>query len=151
VNARSRLRWCFTRNPTRCGWRLRVKPWWAIVLLIASAAHAAPHELKFRNPGTVAYTHLRTPWGTVPTSCAPGATCTVIVDVAPGYQTLTAEAAAGALWSLTSNALRAFIRPTPTECAAIPGCPPDLDRNGATALPDFTEFLRWYGKAWTKP
>ena len=123
----------------------------ALALLWGCDASAAPHELQFRNPGTVAYTHLRTPWGTVPAPCAGQATCTVVVDVTPGWQSITAEAAAGSLWSSTSNMIRAFARPTPAECDLIPGCRPDLDRDGAVGLPDWRVFLQWYGKKWSTP
>lgn len=126
----------------------------ALITYMASCgtARAAPHTIQFRNPDpTRSYTALRTPWGTVAATCAPGATCSVVVDIPPGYQTVTAEATDGTLWSSTSNALTPLIQPTPAECQAIPHCPADLDRSGSVNGADFTVFVRSFNRSWAAP
>lgn len=120
-----------------------------LVLFGSSVALAAPYELTFRNPSaTQAYTSLRTPWGVVSAPCGPGATCKVVLDVPPGYQTVTATATDGQLWSLASNALKPFILPTPAECAAIQYCKADLDADGVVTGADFAIWLESFGKSW---
>lgn len=121
-----------------------------IAILIGHAAHAAPYTLKFQNPSpTQAYTQLRTPWGIVAAPCAPGATCSVIIDAPIGQQTITAEATSdGALWSGKSNALSARIFPLPADCLALPACRFDPDGNGQVTVGDFGAFLSAMGSSW---
>jgi hypothetical protein len=117
--------------------------------LMAGAASAAPHTLRFRNPGpTLAYTELRTPWGTVPVSCAPGATFSVVLEIPFGMRTITAQAGNGSLVSPTSNALEVLVQPTPAECIAIPACRHDADRDGWITPSDFGSFLGVLGRSW---
>lgn len=113
-------------------------------------ASAAPHELRFRNPDqTRAYASIRTPWGIVAAPCAPGATCSVIIDAPIGNQTITAEATAdGATWSSTSNALAALILPAPADCLALPACRFDADLSGSVTVADFGQFFRALGSSW---
>jgi hypothetical protein len=129
---------------------------WALVFAIVgymvacSTAQAAPYTLNFRNPGTTTYTSLRTPYGTVPVSCAPGATCSVVLEIPYGQRTITAEAAdaSPALWSSTSNALLSLIPPTPAECVALPACRHDADGDGIVSISDFGSFLGVLGRSW---
>lgn len=121
-------------------------------LATCSTADAAPYRLTFRNPdATRAYTSLRTPWGTVAAPCAPGATCSVVIDAPVGRQTVTAQATAdGATWSVASNALAALIAPAPADCLALPACRFDVDLSGTVTVADFGQFLRAFssGASW---
>lgn len=121
----------------------------ALALMAAGTASAAPYTLKFQNPGGQPYTSLRTPWGIVAAPCAPGATCSVIIDAPIGQQTITAEATSdGTLWSAKSNALAARIFPLPADCLALPACRFDPDGNGTVTVGDFGAFLSALGSSW---
>lgn len=124
---------------------------WAIAIYGASCgtARAADHEIRFQNPdATRTYTELRTEWGTVPVSCAPGATCVVAVDLPVGRHEIVAQAAAGAAWSGDSNALEALVFPPPVECLAIPACRFDANRDGTVNGGDFSGFLGAFNTTW---
>lgn len=123
----------------------------AAVLYIAScgSANAAQHEIRFQNKdATRAYTALRTTWGTVPVSCAPGATCSVVVDIPTGRHEIVAQAAAGSAWSADSNVLEALVFPPPAECLSIPACRFDADRNGVVSGSDFGGFIKAFNSTW---
>lgn len=129
----------------------------AVALVVAGllyfatcTAHAAPYVLRFQNPSpTVAYTSLRTPWGIVAAPCAPLATCSVVIDVPLGPQTITAEATDdGARWSAKSNALERMIAPPPAECLALDACRFDPNVDGAVTVSDFGRFLKALGSSW---
>lgn len=120
-----------------------------LALLAAGTAHADPAELKFQNPGTQAYTQLRTPWGVVAAPCAGGATCSVIIDAPIGRQTVTAQATAdGSTWSATSNALVKLIPPAPAQCLSQASCRFDADLDGSVNGTDFGAFVAAFGKSW---
>lgn len=124
--------------------------WIPIVLLFAAGtASAAPYTLKFKNPDPAkAYASLRTPWGTVAATCAPGATCSVVVDAPIGPRAITAEATDGTAWSATSNAIAALIAPAPADCLALPACRYDADLSGSVTVADFARFLGAMGTSW---
>lgn len=121
-------------------------------LATCATANAAPYTLRFQNPDpTRAYASIRTPWGVVAAPCAPGATCSVVIDAPIGPRTITAEATAdGATWSPTSNALSAMIAPAPADCLALPACRFDADVSGSVTVSDFGAFLRAFssGASW---
>lgn len=121
-------------------------------LAACGTANAAPYTLRFQNPDpTRAYTSLRTPWGVVAAPCAPGATCSVVIDAPYGQRTITAEATAdGLTWSPTSNAIVKLIPPAPAECYAIPACRFDADLSGSITVADFAAFLKAFssGASW---
>lgn len=121
-----------------------------LLLLLAPAAHAAPYTLKFRNPDTTrAYTQLRTAWGIVAAPCAPGATCSITIDIPVGRTTVAAEATdGGGTWSLTSNSLTALVPPTPAECLALPSCRFDATQDGIVLGDDFKAFTAAFGTTW---
>lgn len=123
----------------------------AILVYMASCgtARAAEHEIRFRNADpTQSYTQLRTEWGTMTVSCAPGATCAVVVDLPVGRHEIVAQAASGAAWSADSNVLEALVFPPPVECLAIPACRFDADRDGVVTGTDFTRFVATFGASW---
>jgi hypothetical protein len=120
-----------------------------VYLSTCQTAEAAPHTIRFRNPdATRTYTELRTQWGTVPVSCAPGATCSVVIDIPFGRRTVVGQAAVGGVWSGDSNALTVLVQPTPVECLAIPACRFDADRDGVVAGSDFVPFTQAFGTTW---
>lgn len=118
-------------------------------VLTCSTADAEPYTLRFQNPSQVfAYTQLRTPWGIVAAPCAPLATCSVVIDVPIGKQTVTAEATAGGAWSATSNALAVLIPPPPSQCLAQAPCRFDADLDGTVSGTDFRAFVAAFGASW---
>lgn len=122
----------------------------AVLLYFAACtANAAPYVLRFQNPGTQPYAQLRTPWGIVAAPCAPGATCSVVIDVPIGPRTITAEATAdGSLWSATSNALEKLIAPAPAECLALAACRFDITGDGVVSGADFSAFVAAFNMTW---
>lgn len=123
--------------------------WILLLLFVPSVSLAAPYTLKFRNPdATRAYTQLRTPWGTVAAPCAPGATCSVILDLPVGRQTITAEATDGAAWSTTSSPLAALVFPAPADCLLLPACRFDATGDGIVGGDDFKAFTNAFGQTW---
>jgi hypothetical protein len=124
---------------------------WAIIIYMAacSTAQAATHAVRFQNPGAeLAYTALETEWGTVPVSCAPGATCSVVLDIPFGSRVVSGRAMSGSLRSEPSNEITVLVLPTPAECLAIPACRHDADQNGTVTVSDFGSFLGTMGRSW---
>lgn len=120
-----------------------------LLLLHSVSAEAAPYTLRFRNPDTTrAYTQLRTPWGTVAAPCAPGATCSVVIDIPIGRQSITAEATDGAVWSVKSASLAALVFPAPADCLALPACRFDATGDGIVGGDDFSAFTSAFGGNW---
>lgn len=122
------------------------------VMLAAGAAQAAPYKLTFRNPDTSrAYTSLRTPWGIVAAPCAPGATCSVVLDLPAGPRKITAEATDGTAWSGVSNLLSATVLLPPADCLLAPACRFDFDGDGRVGGTDFAAFASAFGLGWFVP
>lgn len=120
----------------------------ALVYFVACSASAAPYVLHFKNPGPWAYETLTTPWGIVAAPCAGGATCSVVVDIPVGRQTITAKAGAAGVLSPVSNALQALIAPAPADCLLLPACRFDADLDGTVSGTDFSAFVAAFGKTW---
>jgi hypothetical protein len=113
-----------------------------LALVSVGALSTVEHEVRFSNPGEVAYTAIETQWGTYPVDCQPGATCSVVVSVPWGqYEAVTIKAVAGTEKSASSNSLDRTVYPSDAERA-------DFDQSKTVTVLDFGRFLRQLGSSW---
>lgn len=120
------------------------------LFILTKTADAETYELRFQNPGTVvAYEQIETPWGTYPTDCAPGATCSVTIETDWGrYPGVQLTALAGGLESAPSNALDMALISSEHKCHLDDACRADFDSSRSVTIADFARFLAQLGAAW---
>ena len=135
----------------------------ASTLLIAALAHlascgigrATPHEVRYRNTdATRSVGVLRVCQGAacteVPSICAAGVTCSVVIDLSPGTSATTALVAeqADGPWSDPSNALSITVPTHEQWCLSVDACRFDVDGSHSVTVADFGRFFRALGSSW---
>lgn len=136
---------------------------WAVIAFILFAlcsrlAGAASVEIHYQNPGTErAYEALdvcrESGCLRYPAPCAPGASCAVTADLAPGTAEVWLVARIGERSSLVSNRRTLTIEEPPppfdaAACLALDACRFDADGSGSVTIADFGRFLSVLGATW---
>lgn len=125
-----------------------------MILMTPNIAAATPYLVKFINKDANRKANMLmvcqdASCKAVAAACDAGATCDVVVDLAPGTSQLTIKVSDDAvLWSDPSNSLAAQVDTFEKWCLGLPACRSDFDASHTVTVADFGQFLKALGASW---